>query len=482
MAPVSGDLPLTAAVAIVSAPRRAAFEAINDVFRTTLTAREALDRRLREAGPMSSADRSLAAELTMGTLRRGLIYDRVIDALAHRPGAMQPELRNLLRMGVHQLVTMRVAAHAAVNTTVELANALEMRRVAPLVNAVLRRVADGETGPALPSRAGEPAAYLAARYALPPWLAQRFVAWFGLDEAEGVAAALLESPSLTLRVNVMRTTRAELMRAFAARGVECEAGVLSPVAVRVRGVANPAELPGFLEGHFSVQDEAAQLVALSVGARAGDNLLDACAAPGGKTTHLAEITGDRARILAVDVSAERMKRLEENLARLGITTVTEQALDAADFATRTEARFNGVLLDAPCSGIGVLRRHPEARYRLTGSDIDALSRKQFHLLTSLARVVDAGGSLVYAVCSFAPEEGAEHMLRFIEEYPEFTLEFPVADDALWHAAQRDEEAVAGASVRRAAGLTLMPHRHHTDGFFVARLRKRLRTASRNATA
>lgn len=400
----------------------------------------------RHAAPLADADRRLAHELAAGVLRRRGDLDARLMPLARRGwSSVDPAIREVLRVGAYQLVALdRVPPHAAVSTAVELARAEGGEKAAKFVNALLRNLG-GRAAP--PAWALDPAAHLAALHSHPEWLVRRWVARYGAADT-----ALLLDHDNTPPPLVLQPARASfeaLGARLAAAGLEAGpapfgAGWRCP-PMRV------AELPGYAAGDFFVQDPGHALVARFAGAAPGLVAYDACAAPGGKALALGR---DGARVLAADRNLDRVRRLAHNLARAG--SGREHAV-VADARHPPLAAAGLVLLDAPCLGTGTFARHPDARWRVTEAALASRAALQAELLRAVAGVVRPGGWLVYATCSLEPEENEMQVERFLAEDGRFV---------------RDPHPALPAELLSAAGdLQVLPHRHHVDGAYAARLRR-----------
>jgi 16S rRNA (cytosine967-C5)-methyltransferase len=333
---------------------------------------------------------------------------------------------------VYQLLfSERVPAAAAVNTTVELAKRAGLGRLAPVANGVLRALLrrraplpDGAPPwQGLPQLEGEvPAATgLGLRHSLPAWLAELLLLWLPPERAEAFAASCNQPPSLDLRVNPLRVSREQLLTALHRAGVAAEPLADAPQAIALSGrVGDPRQLPGYAEGHWCVQDRSAQRIAPLLQPAPGQRLLDACAAPGGKSTHLAELLGDQGEIWAVDRAEARLRRLQRNGERLGFTCIRPLVADAAGLAAQRPewiAHFDRILLDAPCSGLGTLARHADARWRIEPSAITELVALQQQLLEGLLPLLKPGGLLVYATCTVHPAENGELIAALLARHP-----------------------------------------------------------------
>ena len=429
-------------------PRALAHEVLLEQATTQTFAQDLLDRRWATYD-VPDADRRLISDLVFGTVRRRATLDAVLKAHLTRPLAdLEPGLRALLRLGAYQLtLTGGIPPHAAVHETVAVAELVGAPRWTGLTNGVLRSVARSvypandepvaaagpgaaavplpgggwrRVGrPAFPDPAGDRAGYFAAAFAFPRWLARRWAD--RLDPADLWALGFhFDAPPVpTLRVNVLKTDRPALLAALKEAGVEATAGA-EPQSVRLAATAPVTALPGFAEGHFSVQDETAQRAAMLLDPRPGERVLDLCAAPGTKTTHLAELSGDAAFVFAADVSSSRLERVEQNAGRLGLGSVRVRATSAdasdlpglpdggaaGDRSAWESGPFDGALVDVPCSNTGVLGKRPEARWRVKAGDLPLFAESQARLLAAALGRVRPGGRCVYSTCSVEPEENA----------------------------------------------------------------------------
>ncbi len=407
------------------APRRLAWQVLLAVSAGAY-ADVALERTLRET-PLLGPDRALATELAYGAIRRRRWLDAWLDRLGRVPACKQPpKLRWLLHVGLYQLFWMeRIPASAAVNTSVELAKTGGLARLSTVVNGLLRSALRArDAGDELVLPAGE-VDRLALQHSLPDWLAALLVQWRGLEGADAVAAACNQLPKLDLRVNRLRSSPTALAAALLAEGISSEPIPGCPDGLQV--LEHRGDLrawPGYEQGHWCVQDRAAQWVSPLLSAQPGDRILDACAAPGGKATHLAELVEDQAEIWAVDRSPGRLQRVAANAGRLGLTSLQALAADATNLLdAKPEWRgfFQKILLDAPCSGLGTLARHPDARWRVSTQAVEELKQLQHRLLMGLLPLLAPQGRLVYATCTIHPEENGEQITALLASVPGLTL-------------------------------------------------------------
>lgn len=441
-------------------PREIALAILHRVERRQAYADALLDARLRESA-LRQADGALLTRMVYGALRwRGRI-DWVLRGLLRDPlDELDPVVRNLLRLGGYELLFLdRVPSYATVNELVALARRRAGPGKARLVNAVLRQVARRERDAWSPPASGKDRD-VAALVSHPSWLVDLWREQWGEVESRRLMEANNREAPLVLRVNGLRIDRDALVRRLRSRGLDARPGAWSPLAVRLRGSASPADLAEFRDGLCQVQGEASQMVGFLVDPKPGMRVLDVCAAPGGKTTHLAELMQDRGRIAACDVSDRGLAKLGDNARRLGLGCIRAHACDSARELPGEPAAFERVLVDAPCSGLGSLRSHPEIKWRRTEADLHRLAALQARILERAAGRVTPGGVLVYATCTLSRVENEQVVESFVERRPDFALE----DAAAF--------LPAAARAMTARGYLLaLPHRHDTEGFFAARLRR-----------
>ena len=361
---------------------------------------------------LASRDRALAFEIACGTIRFLSRLDALLVACMARP---LPRKRYLLwavlRTALYQIYHTRVPARAAVHEAVAMVKRSPDHAHAGFVNAVLRRAAAMDISqilagiPSLPAR-------LALETAHPEWLVRRWLDRVGLEVTQARLAAGNQPAPLTLRANTLLTSRQQLLESLPAT-----ASPFAPHALLLPTGGSVEALPGYREGHFAVQDQAAQLVAHLVAPRPGDRILDACAAPGGKTAHLAALAGGKASIIALEKRTVRLARLQENIHRLQVSGVEIKAGDATDPALFPPDSFDRILVDAPCTGTGVIRRHPDIKWRRAPQSFAKSAILQAQILKTAALWLRPGGILVYATCSLEPEENQDQLSRFLAENP-----------------------------------------------------------------
>jgi 16S rRNA (cytosine967-C5)-methyltransferase len=416
-------------------------------------------------------DRALTAEIATGTLRWQGAFDAVIAAFAGRPAQkLDGEILDILRMTAFQLLHLdRIPASAAVNDAVDLARKAGKKSASGLVNAVLRRISRERNNLPLPPRPSPPKGgwhlsakvpatfYLSTALSHPEWLVTRWLERYGFEATEAWAMFDNSAAALTLRANTLRTSRDELAAALASHGVEATPTRFAPHGLTVT-TGNPLLTPLAGQGLFLVQDEASQLVAQLTAATPGERVLDGCASPGGKTTAMAAAMENRGLIVATDLRGKRVDLLRRTLSAMGVTCARVVQANVSSVLP-FRATFDCVLLDAPCSGLGTLRRDPDIRWRRKEDSLAALAATQFDMLNRMAEIVRPGGRLVYATCSSEPDENEDVTDRFLTAHPEFA---------------RAPELIGAdlARFRTVAGdFRTLPFRDQLEAFFAAMLVK-----------
>jgi len=440
-----------------------------------------LDRALARCS-FDSRDRALTVELTYGVLRRLSTIDWRLEPVLDKPLLRLPvAVQMVLRLGAYQLLFLdRIPQSAAVNESVNLTRAFAGtvgRDWSGLVNAVLRSLLRHPPEP-WPSMDHDPVQALAVRYSVPTWLSRRWVERLGVASAEAACEGVSVAPPMTLRVNQLVTTREVLLEKFAQAGIAAKPTNVSPFGIVLEDGGPVPSLPGFHEGAFYVEDEAAQLIPLLLDPQPGDSILDACAAPGGKSTHLADLMQNKGTIFAVDRSGARLDLVRTNCHRLGVQIVVPIVGDIREphewvpliettgtpsvkKATVGDPSVDRMLVDAPCSGLGVLRRHPEAKWRKDERALPRHQALQSQILEAVAPCLRPGGVLVYSTCSTEPEENEDVIERFCRAHAEFQRE----SVAPWLPPAAQE------FVTEQGALSTVGNQFSMDGFYAARLKK-----------
>jgi 16S rRNA (cytosine967-C5)-methyltransferase len=425
---------------------------VEDLLADTLRRRPHLPRR----------ERALLLELVQGVKRWQIRLDYILSRLSRLPWRkLHPTVRQILRLSAYQILFLdRIPAHAAVDEAGRLARTRRLPKShVGFINAILRRLAGGEAPP-LPDLKADPVVALSVATAHPAWLTARWLSRFGLEETQARFDANNQTPPLTVRVNTLKTDAASLIKRLEQEGVKAAPCRYSPVGLIFEAVDQaPAGLASHREGLWLFQDEAAQLASCLLPVSPGRRVLEIGAGRGGKTTHLGEIMKNQGLILAVDNHRGRLLDLRRNLKRWGLTCAQPLRADAARPLPVKSGSLDGVLLDAPCSALGILRRHPEIKTRLKEADLATFPPRQRRMLDAAAPLLKAGGRLLYITCTTEPEENDDLIAAFLADHPEYRLAW---EPDLLPAAAREFLHPPGF-------FRTSPARHNLDGFFAALL-------------
>ncbi|MHA7963644.1 16S rRNA (cytosine(967)-C(5))-methyltransferase RsmB [Paenibacillus sp. CAU 1782] len=457
--------------AALGTPREAALTILVRVATSGAYSNLQINKTLQEAG-LSRSDAGLATELVYGTISRQATLDYWLERfVAKGLGKLQTWVHQLLRLSAYQLLYLdRVPTHAAVNEAVEIAKRRGHGGIAGMVNGVLRSIDRNraELKPELINLPGE-AETIALRHSYPLWLVERWIAQFGLEAAEAICASSNEAPHAGIRVNPLAASVEDVLAELSEAGLEGQPSSLTQSGIAVSGGGNLTELAGYIGGRWSLQDESSMLVAEVVAPRPGMKVLDCCAAPGGKSCHLAELMEGKGKVWANDLHAHKRKIIAAQTERLKLRNVEATTGDALKLGEIfAPASMDAVLLDAPCSGFGVIRRKPEIKWTKTAGDVSDIAAIQRSLLDAVSDIVKPGGTFVYSTCTMLREENEEQIERFLNDHPQFEL------DAQWPEPLLKRLTAAGLIDESFQGqLQLLPHHFGSDGFFIARMKRRL---------
>ena len=416
-----------------------------------------LKKTLREAG-LDNRDAALATRLCFGVLQNRLLLDFYIGKFSTtRPEKMEIKVRNALRLGVYQMAFMTKIPHnAAVNESVELTKKhCKNPRAAGMVNGVLRNVSRNiDRLPVIESGSREE--YLSIRYSHPLWLVREFTALLGSEEAEALLEADNGQPPITAQINTCRATMEQTLERLAEAGVEAQPHPWLPDCLVLSGTGNLEHLTAFREGLFYIQDPAARLAVEVADPKPGMKVLDACAAPGGKTFAAAIRMGGEGEIQSCDIHAHKEKLIQAGAERLGFTCIKTAVMDGKKHRPAFENAFDVVIADVPCSGLGIIRKKPDIRYK-DPEPLAGLPEVQSAILDNVATYVKPGGVLLYATCTLLERENSDVVRDFLDRNKDFTLEKFQLPEPLGRADN--------------GMFTFWPQRHGTDGFFIAKLRR-----------
>lgn len=450
----------------VSPARNAALRVLLAVERDGAYANLELQKLTRTL-KLAPSDTSLLTELVYGTLRRQGTLDWVIEQFSTvSVTRMNYIIRSIVRLGVYQLLYLdRVPSRAVCSESVELAKSRGIHGLAGFVNALLRGISRNRQRISYPDPEKETALYLSVKHSHPKWLVERWLIRFGKEETAALCMANNEPPPVVLRCNTLKNTPDQLLERLTEEGLTVRSSALVPEGIIVEKRSFLPELKSFREGFYIVQDESSMIASSVLNPVPGAFVIDACSGPGGKTTHLAQVMKNKGRILALDIHEHRLKLVEGACRRLGVTIVATRLLDARKLPNKLGEKVDYILVDVPCSGLGVIRRRPDLRWRVEPDDLSHHATQQKEILGQAGKCLKTGGVLLYSTCSTEPEENIGVVNSFLMEYTGFKTEelttllpFPLVNSCDMIDAKK-------------GFLQLLPHRHGTDGFFLACLRK-----------
>lgn len=434
-------------------PRGIAYKILKNALSGATYSNIAIDNALKK-NELSDADAGLLTAIVMGVTERRLTLDYIIDKLSDRPDKVDSDTRILLQMGIYQVTYLdRIPEYAAVNETVDLAP----RRSRGFVNAVmrsyLRKKKSGDLGELFPNEESDPVEYLSVYYSFPKDVCERFLGIYGLERTKKIFEIFNKPPKLTLRINTLKISRGEYAALLDERGIKYTLSKRLKNAILLENISF-ASLPGFDEGYFFVQDEASQICVEAIDAKADMLMIDACSCPGSKSFGSAIKMGNKGRILSFDLHESKLKLIDKSASRLGVEIISAAVRDGRTLDESLVGQADRVLCDVPCSGLGVIAKKPEIRYKSL-DDFSRLPEIQAAILENCSKYVKRGGVLVYSTCTVLPEENEGNVVGFLEKHSEFSVvDFTVGD------------------VKSEGGmLSLSPDLHGTDGFFVAKFIK-----------
>ncbi|CAM4285061.1 16S rRNA (cytosine967-C5)-methyltransferase [Paenibacillus endophyticus] len=475
--PISGNKPAQAVQASQQAgsrkaksPRELAMDTLVKVAQTGAYSNLQLNRTLQDAG-LQRADAGLVTELVYGTIQRQATLDYWLGRFVSKGlNKLEPWVHQLLRMSAYQLLYLdRIPAHAAVNEAVTIAKKRGHSGISGMVNGVLRSIDRGRDElQASAIKHADPIVQIALRHSYPEWLVSRWVSAYGADQAERICAAGNAHPHSSVRVNSLKGSREDAIALLMEAGYDAKPSAVAPAGIAVERGGNLADTAGFRDGLWSVQDESSMLVAEVVAPKAGMQVLDCCAAPGGKSTHLAELMEGKGKVWANDLHAHKRDLIvtqSERLKLRNVEAITEDALKLADRFKPNS--MDAVLLDAPCSGFGVIKRKPEIKWTKTLGDVSDIAAVQHRLLNAVCDLVRPGGVLVYSTCTIERDENEKQIADFLQAHSEFEL------DPGWPEPILDQLRKAGVIDEHFEGQAqLLPQHFDSDGFYIARMIKR----------
>ena len=447
-------------------PRELALRTIVDLDKAGAYTGNYLEDLFRENPGFDERDRAFISNLVQGVLRFRLRLDWIIGGFSRTPvKKIDRTVLNILRLAVYQILFLdRVPESAAVDRAVDQVKAVKgHKHIVSFVNGVLRNLCRNKTGIKYPDRKKVPLKYLSSFYSFPQWLAERCLDEFGIDSTEELFKAQNTFPPLNIRINRLRIDRDGLIKILAEEGIEGEPARYAPECIILKNFSGRIErLSSFKKGLFQVQDQAAQVVSRLLRPQPGQDILDVCAGLGGKSTHIMELMGGKGTVTALDTDKKRLEGLRETSGRLGIQGIKTVSADAAvPFSTVLKRTYDSILIDAPCSGLGTIGRHPDIKWNRSEADIKRISRIQRRILENSAEVAGKGGLILYAVCTYTREENRTVIDNFLRKAGAFSLVDLRVIIPEWGRNLIDNEGFFRS----------YPHKHNMDGFFAALLKK-----------
>jgi 16S rRNA (cytosine967-C5)-methyltransferase len=410
-----------------------------------------------ERSRLAARDRHLVTELVNGTLRMRGTLDYILESLYHRDFQKMPHtLRIILEISLYQLIyTSRIPDYAAIDEAVKLGRKINGEEWTKIINGILRSYLRKKRNIQFPDIDTQPALHISTRYSHPLWLVKRWISLYGMKNTVQLCQANNRTPAYGVRVNTLRTDTAGLEDHFKKNDVQCRSSKYLPEFLVLEKIPTLSKDKLFNDGFYSVQDESAGLVSKLAAPVAGNSVIDLCAAPGGKSTHLAELTADDIDVLAVDVDENRLRYVRESAERLGLKRIRTVCADATEY---NHAPVDIVLADVPCSGLGVLAKRSDLRWRRSHAQVNAIKKIQTAIIENAARLVKKGGVLIYSTCTIEPEENEKIVEKFLNDHSQFDVENP--------AEYVDASLVVGERF-----VYTYPHKHQMDGSFCVRLKK-----------
>jgi len=437
-------------------PRFVAYQVLQSYYPGETNLSQLLNKVLSGLGDFK--DKGFVREIAWGVARYLNTLDYHINSFLEKKSLKTP-IRNILRIGAFQLLyfTNRVPEYAAINETVELAKISGQSEFAPLCNAVLRKIQGAKTNLKLPEKDKNSTLFYAVKYSHPEWLVQRWIKRFGEEEAEKLLLVNNRAPGLTIRANTLKVAREELRQKLEQEGFPCHVTEYSPQGILLYENPELEALESFRAGLFVVQDEASQLVSYLLAPKEGASVLDLCSGSGVKAMHIYELSKGKAKIKSVDNSSKQLETAQKNFQRAGITGIE---LINEDVLKLRNVEADYILLDAPCSGLGAIRRKPDIKWNRSEKMLKKFSVLQKAMLHAASGYLKTGGTLVYSTCTVEPEENEEVIFDFLKKHKNFEVQQP-----------RKETIPAGLLDETGYFLKTYPHRHIMDGFFAAILKR-----------
>ncbi|WP_317855753.1 16S rRNA (cytosine(967)-C(5))-methyltransferase RsmB [Chakrabartyella piscis] len=442
-------------------PREVAVDALLEILQEGAYNNMVLRKVLRQNGAMQQKDKALVTEMVNGTLRNLYYVDYVINQFSKtKTEKMKPLILAVMRLSVYQMMFMNIPDSAACNEGVKLVESRGYRQLKGFANGVLRTIGREKDKISLPDE--NTAEYLHVVYSHPLWLVKMWIAYYGFEETKAICIANNKAPDVSISVNTLKISTEELTKRFEKRGIQVKPGMYADDALHLKGSADLGRMEEFTKGYFHVQDESSQLAVKILDPQKGESILDLCAAPGGKSFTIAKTMENTGKVVSGDIYEHKIELMADGANRLGYTIVQPTLQDATVWNDAYVESFDRVLVDAPCSGFGLIGKKPDIRLKKSGVEIDDLVPVQKDILENAGRYVKAGGVLVYSTCTLSRKENEKNVEWFLANNEDF-----VAEDISEYIPK--EWSVETA---KAGYIALLPHISGTDGFFVSKLRRK----------
>lgn len=447
----------------VDLPREVALKTIYDINEKSAYSNIAINKNLEDRN-LKDVDKAFITELVYGTIKWKLTIDWIIGCFSSvKLRKISPWILNILRLGVYQLLyTDKVPESAACNESVLLAKRYGHAASSGFVNGVLRSIARNKSSIRYPDRTSETIKYLSIRYSHPEWMVESWLKRYGLEFTEKLLESNNGLPELTVRVNTLKTDVEGLVSELKEEGIETERTKYLSEALALKNPSAISHLNSFKKGLFQVQDQSSMLVARILDPAPGEMVMDVCSAPGGKSTHIAQLMEDKGVVISRDIHEHKIRIIEDTAKRLGITIIKAEMYDAVKIDNNYIGKADRVLVDAPCTGFGIIRRKPDIKWSRSSGDTKEIKDLQYRILTAASSYVKPGGCLVYSTCTIEPDENENRIKDFISKNSGFEMEDITS---LLPAELRSDESQSGF-------IQLYPNVHGIDGFFIARMRRR----------
>jgi len=442
-------------------PREIAIKILKEIDEEKAYSNIAITRNINKE--LSVLDESFVREIVYGVVENKLLIDWVISKFSNiKIKKVSPIILEILRIGIYQIMFMdRIPDSAAVNESVKLAKKYGHKGSISYVNALLRNISKNKANIKFPDKNSNPAEYLSIKYSHPKWMIEKWIRDFGVVFTEELCIANNKKPKLNIRVNTLKINKQDLMSKLQKKGFVVSEGKYAEDCIMIDNPIRITDIDEFKEGLFQIQDESSMLVAQIMDPKPGDFVVDVCSAPGGKTTHIAQRMNNSGRIIARDIHQHKLELIESNTKRLGINIVELEKYDALELDKELIDRVDCCLVDAPCSGLGLIRRKPDIKWNKDKDDLLKITELQYKILTNSSKYVKKGGILIYSTCTIQREENIDLTDRFLKENPNFTL-------------KGFENLINNNELKKLAKngyIELYPNINDTDGFFIAKMIK-----------